>query len=247
MTARIRLLLVALFVTAAWPARLIAQLYGIGDQSVVIGAASFVGQNLGLEGSIGFDGYLHQANFLSSFSAPVALPDGALITQICMYSANFKQGATLQLQLEAVKLPAFGSSPEVVPIPGASVTADFIGYNFVCTGPLAYTFHDVGDVDGDQSFERLAHRVSVAFTPLDDTLGLGGVRIVWHRQVAPPPASPTFFDVPASNPFFAQIEALAASEITGGCAGGNYCPNAPLTRGQMAVFLSKALGLHWPF
>ena len=27
---------------------------------------------------------------------------------------------------------------------------------------------------------------------------------------------------------------------------GNYCPDAPLTRGQMAVFLSKALGLHWP-
>jgi hypothetical protein len=34
--------------------------------------------------------------------------------------------------------------------------------------------------------------------------------------------------------------------VTGGCGNGNYCPDAPLTRGQMAVFLAKALGLHWP-
>jgi hypothetical protein len=25
-----------------------------------------------------------------------------------------------------------------------------------------------------------------------------------------------------------------------------YCPDAPLTRGKMAVFLAKALGLDWP-
>ena len=42
------------------------------------------------------------------------------------------------------------------------------------------------------------------------------------------------------------VEALVASGITAGCGNGNFCPDAPLTRGQMAVFLSKALGLHWP-
>jgi hypothetical protein len=35
------------------------------------------------------------------------------------------------------------------------------------------------------------------------------------------------------------------SGITAGCGGGNYCLDAALTRGQMAVFLSKALGLHF--
>jgi len=102
------------------------------------------------------------------------------------------------------------------------------------------------DLDGDQIQDRIAHRLSVAFTPLDDTLGLGGVRILWHRQISPPPATPTFGDVPPSDAFFPHVEALAASFITGGCSGGNYCPNAPLTRAQMAVFLAKALGLHWP-
>jgi S-layer homology domain len=71
--------------------------------------------------------------------------------------------------------------------------------------------------------------------------------IWWKRMVSPPPGSPTFNDVPTSDPGFQYIEALAASSITAGCGGGNYCPNAGLTRRQMAVFLSKALGLHWPY
>jgi hypothetical protein len=74
----------------------------------------------------------------------------------------------------------------------------------------------------------------------------GGVEVWWHRTVSPAPAVATFGDVPAAHPFFQFIEALAASGITGGCAGGNFCPDAPLTRGQAAVLLSKALGLHSP-
>ena len=71
--------------------------------------------------------------------------------------------------------------------------------------------------------------------------------IWWHRTVSPPPASADFGDVPTSSPQFQFIEALYQSGITAGCGGGNYCPNSPLTRGQMAVFLAKALGLHWPY
>jgi len=39
---------------------------------------------------------------------------------------------------------------------------------------------------------------------------------------------------------------LAASGVTAGCGGGNFCPDAPVTRAQMATFLSRALGLYWP-
>jgi hypothetical protein len=49
-----------------------------------------------------------------------------------------------------------------------------------------------------------------------------------------------FNDVPASDGFARWIEQLAAEGITGGCGGGNYCPNAPVTREQMAVFLLVA-------
>ena len=72
------------------------------------------------------------------------------------------------------------------------------------------------------------------------------VRVLYRLRVSPAPATATFADVPTSSPIFRFVEALAAAGITGGCGGGNYCPDAPLTRGQMAVFLSTALGLHFP-
>jgi CSLREA domain-containing protein len=50
-----------------------------------------------------------------------------------------------------------------------------------------------------------------------------------------------FHDVPADHWAFSHIETLAASGITSGCGGGNYCPNAPVTRAQMAVFLERGM------
>jgi len=69
-------------------------------------------------------------------------------------------------------------------------------------------------------------------------------RVVDTLAVSPAPAQATFNDVPANHPFFKYVEALYASGITAGCdVGPLYCPNNPVTRGQMAVFLAKALGL----
>jgi len=50
-----------------------------------------------------------------------------------------------------------------------------------------------------------------------------------------------FADVPTSHWAFSHIEALAASGITSGCGGGNYCPENPVTRAQMAVFLERGM------
>jgi len=79
----------------------------------------------------------------------------------------------------------------------------------------------------------------------DGTLAQAGAIVGWKYQVSPAPGSATFGDVPTTDAAFQFIEALAASGITTGCGGGNYCPDNPLTRRQMAVFLSKALGLYW--
>ena len=81
----------------------------------------------------------------------------------------------------------------------------------------------------------------------DASTAIGAVRVYYKLRVSPAPGVATFNDVPVSNPFFQYVEALVAAGITGGCGGGSYCPNAPVTRGQMAVFLSVALGLHFPF
>lgn len=59
----------------------------------------------------------------------------------------------------------------------------------------------------------------------------------------PPPCvqgQEEFNDVLFNNPFCRWIEELDRRSITGGCGGGNYCPGAPVTRSQMAVFVVKA-------
>ena len=63
---------------------------------------------------------------------------------------------------------------------------------------------------------------------------------------APPAASGTVFgDVPAGAFAAAWIEDLYGRGVTGGCQASPllYCPNNPVTRGQMAVFLVKAFQL----
>jgi hypothetical protein len=80
----------------------------------------------------------------------------------------------------------------------------------------------------------------------DETNALAGAVVGYKLQVSPAPPTATFGDVPTNHPFFQFIEALAKAGITGGCGGGDYCPDNPVTRGQMAVFLAKALGLQFP-
>jgi hypothetical protein len=59
----------------------------------------------------------------------------------------------------------------------------------------------------------------------------------------PPPATGIFADLSLTDPFTPWIEQLAAEGVTAGCGDGNYCPNSPNTREQMAVFLARAFQL----
>ena len=60
-----------------------------------------------------------------------------------------------------------------------------------------------------------------------------------------PPActTPIFNDVPASSPYCRWIEELVHRHLVVGCGAGLYCPGAPLTRQQMAVFIVGTFGL----
>jgi hypothetical protein len=64
---------------------------------------------------------------------------------------------------------------------------------------------------------------------------------MYGAAYTPPDATGTIFnDIPADHMFAKWIEQLAAEGITGGCGNGNYCPDAPVTREQLAVFLLRA-------
>jgi len=67
-----------------------------------------------------------------------------------------------------------------------------------------------------------------------------------HGASYTPPAvggSTGFNDVSTSYWASAWIKQLAAEGITTGCGSGNYCPEDPVTRAQMAVFLVRTFNL----
>ncbi len=59
----------------------------------------------------------------------------------------------------------------------------------------------------------------------------------------PPAPTGVFGDVDLAYWAVGWIDQLAAEGITSGCGGGNYCPDDPVTRAQMAVFLVRTFGL----
>jgi len=55
------------------------------------------------------------------------------------------------------------------------------------------------------------------------------------------PVSVDFLDVPAAHPFHDYVNTINRNGITAGCLDGrSFCPEASVTRGEMAVFLLKA-------
>ncbi len=60
------------------------------------------------------------------------------------------------------------------------------------------------------------------------------------RQGAP---DPIFNDVPPSSPYYDYIAQMSQNNITAGCSANPplYCPDTPVTRAQMAVFIVAAL------
>lgn len=57
---------------------------------------------------------------------------------------------------------------------------------------------------------------------------------------------PIFNDVLSSHWAWWFIRTIYNNALTGGCGGNNFCPENPVTRGEMAVFIETALGVNTP-
>jgi len=55
------------------------------------------------------------------------------------------------------------------------------------------------------------------------------------------PTTPYFTDVPMTHLRFAWIQKMKQAGITTGCTPTTYCPEDPVTRGQMAVFIMRGV------
>jgi hypothetical protein len=78
----------------------------------------------------------------------------------------------------------------------------------------------------------------------DDPVTRGEMAAFLVRAFDLPPAASVFTDA-AGSVFEAEIGALAAAGVTNGCDpldNRQFCPDDPVTRGQMAAFLHRLLG-----
>jgi len=128
------------------------------------------------------------------------------------------------------------------------------GSNFTPPAATGNVFLDVGAGDFAASFiEQLFldgitagcgnNNYCPNATVTRDQMAVFLLRAKHGAGYSPPPATGIFGDVDLSYWAVHWIEQLAAEGITAGCGGGNYCPEAPVNRDQMAVFLVRTFGL----
>lgn len=77
----------------------------------------------------------------------------------------------------------------------------------------------------------------------DDPVTREVMAVYIARALDLPTANQDFFDDDDGSPFEADINRMAAAGITRGCGERMFCPRSIVDRGQMAAFLSRALGL----
>jgi hypothetical protein len=88
-----------------------------------------------------------------------------------------------------------------------------------------------------------ANLLNPAFNKMTIGVGYSSGGRLWATEIFYAHAGlPPFWDDDGS-PHEPDIIKIAEAGITGGCGDGRFCPNDSLTRAQMAVFLSRALGL----
>ena len=172
------------------------------------------------------------------FSHAIEIPPGAILVDITTYANDSNATANVTVSLGVSWRT---SDTGLTPTLGYTATATSTGApgDTAIVVPVNYT---LPAVCGGNDYNWM---VWVVLNTTDNTNSFNGVRLRWKRQISPDSSTATFTDVPVGHPFHRFVEALYAAGITGGCGGGNFCPDAPVTRGQMAVFLAGALGLHW--
>ncbi len=178
-------------------------------------------------------GNLRSATALQGLEANLHVPTGAIIDYIELDACD--TNASVDMQLTVFECDPFGSA---LCVPATSVTTTgATGCQTVSISGVGYTVDNALHALGFEAFDNAG----------DGSLAVASAVVGYRLQVSPAPGSPTFTDVPTDSIYFQFIEALAASGITAGCLPGpQYCPDRPITRAEMAVFMAKALGLHFP-
>ena len=178
------------------------------------------------------------------------LPNGASVDQVyvVVYDAD-DSGSWLfdfhgyETSLSSFPQPSYTSFGTL--LTGDVATPGYLTLSIDLDPPVV--IYEWTDMNGDDFEGLVSYNLSLEALGFGDPADMRfwGGAVHWSRTVSPAPATATFGDVPTGHWAFQYVEALVDSGITAGCGGGDYCPDDPVTRAQMAVYLAAALGLYW--
>jgi S-layer homology domain len=214
--------------------------YGTADTTMVQVVATQCTPSNGTVSSSGPDGYVYPTSGPGNYDCGLDLPTGAKIVRFDAIVYDASDSGNVQVTLVRC---------DAIQVPGISCDGTGLAAS---TGTAAAP--QIGRISKDISAMNLVvdktaslYSMKVFVSSNAGDVQFRAAEVYYRLQVSTPtPGTQTFGDVPPTNLYYKGIEALAASGITSGCGNGNFCPNQYVTRGEIATFFARALGLHFP-
>jgi len=214
--------------------------FGTNRQDYWIAATQFAPRDGVFWTYQGFLYFAHNTGGGAQWEAQVNLPAGALVDTLECFFYDTDGALNANARMWRQSYDYTTDSPGIQAVSDTVASSGSSGYQRPFDSGINTTLRYR---DGDD------RNIYTIVLNMPSSLGVRfrGCRIFWQRQISPAPLTNSFSDVPTSHPFFQQIEALVDAGVTLGCGGGNYCPNEVVTREQMAAFMARLGGLHWPY
>jgi hypothetical protein len=179
----------------------------------------------------GIERFLPGGGFMD---AGVMLPNGSQVERLELRACDTDAATQVRADLGVCNTPGAVCTIAAGVATGTTATPGCTNFSVTLAAPLIVN-------------NQAAPIIVEVATGTTATTTFSAVKVYYRLRISPAPATATFpVDVPTTHPFFRFVEALAAAGISGGCGPSAFCPDQPVTRGQMSVFLATALGLHFP-
>ena len=178
----------------------------------------------------GNDGLLFPATPMYPASHPDVIAVGASTESATL--APFTSNHNVEVLAPGEQILSFGSFGTIELVDGTSIAAPYV------SGALSLWLEANPDAD------LASARTAIAEASSEPVAGGAGILDV-AQLLATAASAPLFSDIEGTAHEDA-IAALVAAQITSGFPDGTYRPDHPVTRGQMATFLTNALNLDAP-
>lgn len=236
--------------TVVWEGIAAPSAFGANNQWTIVHACEFdeETQATTASGNVLGTGYVHPVQAFSSWWTQLEFPSGTEVLQVVLIAYDFNATEDVHLDFYAVESAQTGTAPFMTGWGPIQTTGQplytTVALNLTATPVLLRAQQDL-NLDGIANW--VSYHLSVwTDNATNASVQFYGAAVEWRRIICPAPAIATFPDVAPTFWAFQEIEALAAAGITLGFPDGTFRPTTAVTRAQMATFLARALGLHWP-